>query len=664
VIEERRDAQTPCPVWQRTELSDSQVVRSPAVWPTAEETVYPASPKLAPCTVTLADPVAPLFARLIPLVGEDSDENASEALPTRAPILATNRRLPATPCPKPHRIDVSDSQLVLSHAVCPGRIPPLYPPCPRPPPSTVTLGDPVPAAFARLCTLSESRSADISCVTVPTCTSTVTLVRRVPITLLASRDWTLESEIHSVDSQPVCPILDDSDMTMMPKFTPPTVMLADPVDAQFIRSAILSDGMSKEYTREELPTCSPAVIATRRLPPPPGPLKQRIDVSEIQLVASHAVWPIRISALEATIPKSEPCMDTEKWPAMIRFDPRNSSNEGMSIENSSDTEPPTCPALAERRLVPISPCPVRHRTDESDSHVVSSHPVWPKRIPPEYDPSPRFIPFTVKLDDPLVALFVLRTTLKAPPSMEYPPLRLPGLSPTLSHTLTLATAPCPPWQRNDVSDSHVVRSHADRPNRTAPVDETSPTLAPSRVTLVDPLAPWFVRLSTLAHGTSTEKSVVLLPPPSPTVSDTRLLPVTPSVTWLRIDVPDSHALRSHEDCPERNVDVNVAEPRFPPTKVKLEDPVAARLLCLAALSDGVSTERTSVMLPARWPAVTADRRLPPTPSTARHVTDVSDSQELPSQAVYPTRIAPVYTASPVLAPSIVTLCEPVAPRLL
>ena len=308
----RREAQNPCPDWQRTDVSDSQALRSPAVWPTAEEPVYPASPKLAPCTVTLADPVAPRFARLVALVREDSDENASEALPARPPMLATNSRLPTTPCPPAHRIDVSDSQLVLSHAVWPGRTPPLYPPCPRPPPCTVTLDDPVPAAFTRLCTLIESRSADIGCVTVPTCTSTVTVLRRVPITLLATRDSTLESEIHSVDSQPVCPILDASDKTVMPKFRPPTVMLVDPVDAQLIRCAILSDGMSKEYTRDELPACTPAVIATRRLPPPPEPLKQRSDVSDIQLVASHAVWPIRISTLEAIIPKSEPCMDTEK----------------------------------------------------------------------------------------------------------------------------------------------------------------------------------------------------------------------------------------------------------------------------------------------------------------------------------------------------------------
>ena len=377
-------------------------------------------------------------------------------------------------------------------------------------------------------------------------------MRRVPITLLASRDRTLESEAHSVDSEPVCPVLDASDKTMMPKFRPPTVMLADPVDAQFVRSAILKDGMSKEYTRDALPNCSPDVITTRRLPPPPGPLKQRSDVSDIQLVASHAVWPIRIATLEDNIPKSDPCMDTEKWPAMIRFDPRNSSKEGMSIENSSDTVPPTCPAVTERRLVPISPCPVRHRTDESDSHDVSSHPEWPKRIPPEYEPRPRFIPLTVKLDDPLVALFALRTKLRALPSMEYPPLRLPNLSPTLIQALTLATVPCPPWHRNDVSDSHAVRSHDDGPNRTVPVDETSPKLAPSRVTLVDPLAPWFVRLSVLALGTSTERTVLPVPPSSPTVSDVRLLPITPCITWLRIDVSEPHAVRSHEDCPERN----------------------------------------------------------------------------------------------------------------
>lgn len=165
--------------------------------------------------------------------------------------------------------------------------------------------------------------------------------------------------------------------------------------------------MSKEWTRGSLPTCSPAVIATPRLPPPPGPVKQRSDVSDIQLVASHAVRPIRISTLELIIPKSEPCMDTEKWPAVIRFDPRNLSNDGMSIEKTSDTVPLLCSKVAVSRLVPISPSPLRHRNDESDSHPVSSHLECPKRVPNEYDLTPRFIPFTVKLEDPLAALFAL-----------------------------------------------------------------------------------------------------------------------------------------------------------------------------------------------------------------------------------------------------------------
>ena len=227
-------------------MSDSQVVRSPAVWPTAEEPVYPASPKLAPCTVTLADPVAPLFARLIALVGEDSDESATEALPARAPILATARRLPATPCPPAHRIDVSDSQLVLSHAVRPGRIPPLYPPYPRPPPCTVTLDDPVPAAFARLCTLIESRSADMSCVTVPACDPAVIFILVVAPAQLGIRHRVLVSDAHSVDSHPVYPNLDASEKTIMPRFTPDTVRLTDPVDTVLLRTSVLSDGTSKE----------------------------------------------------------------------------------------------------------------------------------------------------------------------------------------------------------------------------------------------------------------------------------------------------------------------------------------------------------------------------------------------------------------------------------
>jgi hypothetical protein len=61
-----------CPSWHRSDVSDCQAVRSHDVTPNLMERVCAASPRLAPCTVTLLDPVPPRFALRTKLI-----ENAS-----------------------------------------------------------------------------------------------------------------------------------------------------------------------------------------------------------------------------------------------------------------------------------------------------------------------------------------------------------------------------------------------------------------------------------------------------------------------------------------------------------------------------------------------------------------------------------------------------------
>jgi hypothetical protein len=196
--------------------------------------------------VTLSDPVPALFSRRIALTIGASDENPALMLPTRAPTLLVIRRLPVTPCPPEQRSDVSDSHVVSSHPVKYIRAAPVAPTIPTPAPCSVTIADPVAATFALRTTLADIRSIDSVCVTVPACISTVTTFFRVPTRLLATLLLMLVSDTHSVDSQPVCPILDISDRKISPKFSPAIVVLRDPVDATFTRVAVLSDGMSKE----------------------------------------------------------------------------------------------------------------------------------------------------------------------------------------------------------------------------------------------------------------------------------------------------------------------------------------------------------------------------------------------------------------------------------
>ena len=115
--------------------------------------------------------------------------------------------------------------------------------------------------------------------------------------------------------------------------------------------------------------------------------------------------------------------------------------------------------MTDTRWLPVVLCPSWHRTDVSDCQVVRSHVVIPDLIDKECDASPRLAPCIVILVDPVEAPFLLRATLTPSLSIEKPSDALPTTRATLSSVLRLPKTPCPDWQRIDVSDSHVVRSH-------------------------------------------------------------------------------------------------------------------------------------------------------------------------------------------------------------
>ena len=114
---------TLCPRWQLNDVSELHAVRSHAVLPALNCSECVASPNPAPSTVTLADPVDPrLLMRKIPLIHALSVDSPPLTLPTRTPLLTVTRLLPDTPCPPWHCTEVSESQLLLSHALRPSRI--------------------------------------------------------------------------------------------------------------------------------------------------------------------------------------------------------------------------------------------------------------------------------------------------------------------------------------------------------------------------------------------------------------------------------------------------------------------------------------------------------------------------------------------------------------
>lgn len=149
-----------CPSWHRTDVSDCQPVRSHAVIPDLIDTLCDASPRLAPCIVTLLDPVPPRFVLLTTLVELASIETDCVTLPADRPAVSIARLLPTSPRPVLHRTDVSASHVDRSHAVCDSRTPDVYVANPMPPPSSVTLAEPVAALFVLIDTLNIATSTD------------------------------------------------------------------------------------------------------------------------------------------------------------------------------------------------------------------------------------------------------------------------------------------------------------------------------------------------------------------------------------------------------------------------------------------------------------------------------------------------------------------------
>ena len=137
------------------------------------------------------------------------------------------------------------------------------------------------------------------------------------------------------------------------------------------------------------------------------------------------------------------------------------------------------------------------------------------------------VPCRVTLLDPVAAPFTRRAVLIFRTSAEKLDVMLPARIPTVSRSPRLPPTPCPAWLLTDVSELHVVRSHAVCNARTMAVKEARPMLAPCTVTLIPPVAAAFVRRVTLSAPSDTDKLLVTLPDRAPLVTATNRLHVTP-----------------------------------------------------------------------------------------------------------------------------------------
>ncbi len=100
---------------------------------------------LAPCMVTLVEPVEAALPRRITLNATKSADTETVLLPTCTPALIDQRNDPLTPDPQRHIADVSDPHTVLSQVERETFPTPVYDTSPTPDPCRVKMADPVAA---------------------------------------------------------------------------------------------------------------------------------------------------------------------------------------------------------------------------------------------------------------------------------------------------------------------------------------------------------------------------------------------------------------------------------------------------------------------------------------------------------------------------------------
>ena len=276
------------------------------------------------------------------------------------------------------------------------------------------------------------------------------------------------SDAHVVCSLAVIPTMVLSVTAAMPMFAPCTVMLADPVRAMFDLCTELIVPSSDEYPSVALDAPMPAVTTARKLPAAACPDLHASDVSEPHDVTSQPVRPGADDAESATSPMLDPWIVTrmDPLPAALARTVMLSKARWWP-EYASVALPTPSPIVTETRRLASSPLAALLMAAVSDIQREISLAERPTLKTAEKDDRPTLAPSTVKLADPVAALFDARRALRrAPESEENPQVMLPARLPLVTENARDVPALYPTLQLTDESDSHLETSHAVVPDRT------------------------------------------------------------------------------------------------------------------------------------------------------------------------------------------------------
>ena len=278
-------------------MSESQAVCSQPVCPSLAPIVCTESPKVAPCNVRLADPVAALFACRSTLSIPASTEKPAVTLPALDAEVSTKLRLLNEPDGPLQLTDVSDAHTVCSHAVAPSLKLALYVSRPTLPPNTVTLIDPLAPALLRLSILNVPALMENALDALPTLRPTVNIAFRLPNTPCAPWHRIVVSESQRVRSQVVDPIRTNPESVCRPIPTPCIVTLIDPDEATFRRLTTLLKGMDSDSPWLRLPTFPAELTTNVRLLNPARLAPHCTDVSDCQAVLSQDDRPMLLDVV-------------------------------------------------------------------------------------------------------------------------------------------------------------------------------------------------------------------------------------------------------------------------------------------------------------------------------------------------------------------------------
>jgi hypothetical protein len=251
-----------------------------------------------------------------------------------------------------------------------------------PAPCTVTLLDPVTIALPALAVLSHMMSTDSPADMLPTLLPTLIDSSMLPPLPNPIAHCAAVSDVHSVRSHTLRPVLHDTEYPASPILAPYTVTTPNPLAPEFALRAVLNNNLPPENISLTLPTRLPALINASRLFVVPDPASHLTDVSDSHTVRSGVERPSLPAVVAPVSPSPAPHITIFVDPVASAFDIPITLAFSLSVDTTTLALPTRPAVLKATRRLSASPDTAWHRKDVSDSHAVCSHLLKPNRLDP------------------------------------------------------------------------------------------------------------------------------------------------------------------------------------------------------------------------------------------------------------------------------------------